>query len=181
MPSKNIIRALHYAAQQHSPQRRKDEAASPYINHPIALLHILNIEAGIEDEDVLIAALLHDVMEDCSGPHQMFIEDRRREIGEQFGATVLSYVEAVTDDKSLDKQARKRAQVEKGASKPLGAKLVKIADKIANLRDIKNAPPANWNEERKTEYYRWANEVVGQLRGSHEKLESLFDEVASAP
>ena len=181
MPSKNLIRALHYAAQQHSPQRRKDEAASPYINHPIALMHILNIEAGIDDEDVLIAALLHDVMEDCSGPHQMFIEDRRREIGEQFGPTVLNYVEAVTDDKSIDKQSRKRAQVEKGATKPLGAKLVKIADKIANLRDIKNAPPANWNDERKTEYFRWANEVVDQLRGSHEKLESLFDEVAITP
>jgi len=179
MHSKNIIRALHYAARQHSPQRRKDEAQSPYINHPITLLHILHIEAGIDDEDVLIAALLHDVMEDCSGPHQMFIEDRRREIREQFGDTVLGYVEAVTDDKTVDKNSRKRAQVEKAAKKPHGAKLVKIADKIANLRDIKSAPPANWNEERKTEYVRWAREVVGQLRGSHEKLEMLFDEVAS--
>ncbi len=72
-----LVRALHYATDQHRHQRRKDEALTPYINHPISLLHILNVEAGIEDNDVLIAALLHDVIEDCSGPHQMHIELRR--------------------------------------------------------------------------------------------------------
>ena len=136
-----LVRALHYATEQHRHQRRKDEDASPYINHPISLLHILNVEAEIEDNDVLIAALLHDVIEDCSGPHQMHIELRRQEIREQFGETVLSYVEAVTDDKTLPKAKRKQAQVDRAAHIPYGAKLVKIADKTANLRDITNHPP----------------------------------------
>jgi len=171
-----LVRALHYATEQHRNQRRKDEAATPYINHPITLLHILNVEVGIEDNDVLIAALLHDVIEDCSGPHQMHIELRRQEIREQFGETVLSYVEAVSDDTSLSQKARKQAQIEHAAHIPHGAKLVKIADKTANLRDISSHPPANWSPERKTEYFAWAKQVVDVVRGSHEGLEGLFDE-----
>lgn len=171
-----LVRALHYATEQHRNQRRKDEDATPYINHPISLLHILNVEAGIEDNDILIAALLHDVIEDCSGPHQMHIELRRQEIREQFGETVLSYVEAVTDDKALPKAERKQAQVDHAAHIPHGAKLVKIADKTANLRDIANNPPANWSPERKTEYFAWAKQVVDVVRGSHAELEGLFDE-----
>ena len=171
-----LVRALHYATEQHRNQRRKDEAASPYINHPISLLHILNVEAGIEDNNVLIAALLHDVIEDCSGPHQMHIELRREEIREQFGDTVLNFVEAVTDDKGLPKAERKQAQVDHAAHIPHGAKLVKIADKTANLRDIANHPPANWSPERKTEYFAWAKQVVDVVRGSHARLEALFDQ-----
>lgn len=174
-----LVRALHYATEQHRNQRRKDEDATPYINHPISLLHILNVEAGIEDNDILIAALLHDVIEDCSGPHQMHIELRRQEIREQFGETVLSYVEAVTDDKALPKAERKQAQVDHAAHIPFGAKLVKIADKTANLRDIANNPPANWSPERKTEYFAWAKQVVDVVRGSHAGLEGLFDEAHS--
>ena len=171
-----LVRALHYATEQHRNQRRKDEAASPYINHPISLLHILNVEAGIEDNNVLIAALLHDVIEDCSGPHQMHIQMRREEIREQFGETVLSFVEAVTDDKALPKAERKQVQVDHAAHIPHGAKLVKIADKTANLRDIANHPPASWSPERKTEYFAWAKQVVDVVRGSHAGLEALFDQ-----
>ena len=174
-----LVRALHYATDQHRNQRRKDEDASPYINHPISLLHILNVEAGIEDNDVLIAALLHDVIEDCSGPHQMHIELRRQEIREQFGEIVLSYVEAVSDDKALSTAERKLAQVEHAAHIPYSAKLVKIADKTANLRDISNHPPANWSPERKTEYFAWAKQVVDVMRGNHAALEALFDQAHS--
>ncbi len=96
--------------------------------------------------------------------------------GEQFGETVLSYVEAVTDDKTLMKAKRKQAQVDHAAHIPYRAKLVKIADKTANLRDITNHPPAKWSPERKTEYFAWAKQVVDMVRGSHAELEGLFDE-----
>lgn len=170
-----LARALHYAAGQHSRQRRKDADASPYINHPIALLHLLSAEAGITDEDVLIAAVLHDVMEDCSGPGQMHLELRRTEIRDQFGLAVLTLVEAVTDDRTLPRADRKKAQVEHAAHLPYGAKLIKLADKTANLRDLASAPPATWSVERVDQYYLEAAEVVAMLRGTHPLLEMAFD------
>lgn len=175
-----LIAALHYAAHQHRDQRRKDEEETPYINHPIALLHILNVEAGVADPDVLIAAVLHDVIEDCSGPHQMYVEERRREIREQFGESVLVLVEAVSDDKSLSKEQRKQHQVDHAAHLPPGAKLIKLADKTANLRDIASIPPANWSPERIDAYFDWAGRVVAALRGTHAGLEELFDEALAA-
>lgn len=174
-----LIAALHYAAHQHRDQRRKDEDATPYINHPISLLHILNVEAGITDPDVLIAAVLHDVIEDCSGPHRMYIDERRREIREQFGEAVLHLVECVTDDKGLSKEQRKQRQVEKAPHLPHGAKLIKLADKTANLRDIAATPPADWPPERIDAYFDWAARVVEGLRGSHAGLEELFDEAVA--
>ncbi len=175
-----LIAALHYAAHQHRDQRRKDEDETPYINHPIALLHILNVEAGVTDADVLIGAILHDVLEDCSGPHQMYIEERRAEIRDRFGEPVLVLVEAVTDDKSLARDERKQRQIEHAAHIPLGAKLIKLADKTANLRDIVAAPPASWSPEKVEAYADWAARVVDGLRGSHAALEELFDEAWAA-
>ncbi len=174
-----LFDVLFYAADQHRDQRRKDEAATPYINHPIALLHILSEEAGIADADVLVAAVLHDVLEDCSGPAQEFIEDRRREIADQFGDSVLAIVEAVTDDKRIPKSDRKRLQVEHAAHLPLPAKLVKLADKTANLRDITATPPSTWSPERIEAYGAWAAEVVDQMRGSNAVLEQIFDAALS--
>lgn len=81
----------------------------------------------------------------------------------------------VTDDKALPKQERKRLQVEHASQKSDGAKLVKLADKICNLRDIVESPPAAWTAERKREYFEWARSVVGGLRGVHPVLEGVFD------
>lgn len=170
-----LIAALDYAAQQHRDQRRKGAEAAPYINHPIALLKILAVEAGIEDADVLTAAVLHDVIEDCSGPRQEFIAQRRAEIGTQFGPLVLQLVEAVTDDKALPKAARKQAQVEHAAHLPRAAKLVKLADKTANVRDIGIAPPQDWERARIDAYFDWAQAVVDAMRGTDAILEGLFD------
>ena len=146
-----------------------------HINHPIALLRILSVEAGIHDPDVLTAAVLHDVIEDCSGKDQEFIEQRRAEIGKGFGKRVLALVEAVTDDKSLPKEQRKAAQVEHAAHLPRKAKLVKLADKTANIRDIARCPPLSWEPKRITAYFEWAAAVVGAMRGTDAKLEGLFD------
>ena len=180
IPSNQIrlIHALHYAAEQHRHQRRKDVDASPYINHPIALLHILAVEAGVEDQDVLVAAVLHDVIEDCSGPGQIHLEARRREIGERFGADVLALVEAVSDDKSLPKPERKRAQLAHAGDLPYGARLIKLADKTANLRDLADSPPATWSADRLEQYHLWARDVVDAIRGTHAGLEALFDAAA---
>lgn len=180
-PMARLIDALAYAADQHRDQRRKGADAAPYINHPIALLRILSVEAGIDDPDVLVAAALHDVIEDCSGRQQEHLDQRRSEIRDRFGPDVLALVEALTDDKALPKPERKRQQVEHAAHIPHQAKLVKLADKTANLRDIARCPPQHWEPERVGAYFDWARQVVGQMRGAHAGLEAMFDGAANSP
>jgi guanosine-3',5'-bis(diphosphate) 3'-pyrophosphohydrolase len=169
-----ILRAAAFAAHKHRDQRRKDAAASPYINHPLTLACILSGEGGVTDAATLCAALLHDTVEDT--------DTSPEEIEAQFGAEIRSIVEEVTDDKSLLKAERKRAQVDHAAHISDKAKLVKLADKIANLRDVASSPPADWPLKRRQEYFDWGKEVIDQLRGVHPKLEGVFDAVfASRP
>jgi GTP diphosphokinase / guanosine-3',5'-bis(diphosphate) 3'-diphosphatase len=163
-----LIRAIAFAADKHRNQRRKDAEASPYINHPIALANVLANEGGIDDEHVLLAAILHDTIEDTDTSHD--------ELVQWFGAEVARVVAEVTDDKSLPKAERKRLQIEHAAHISHAAQLVKLADKICNLRDILAMPPSNWSEERKREYFDWAKRVVDGLRGVHPALETAFDE-----
>lgn len=163
-----VLKAAAFAAEKHRCQRRKDAEASPYINHPLALAHILASEGGISDPVVLVAALLHDTVEDT--------ETSLDELRDEFGTDVASVVAEVTDDKSLPKDERKRLQVVKAASKSDAAKLVKLADKISNLRDIAATPPADWSRERRLAYFQWAREVVAGLRGVNPALEQAFDE-----
>ena len=171
-----VVDALKMATEAHRHQRRKDVDATPYINHPIALLHILSHEAGVTDRDVLCAALLHDYLEDCCGQAgEPSVEQGREILRQRFGSQVLAYVDAVTDDKSLPKPERKRLQVEHAAHAPEGARLVKLADKVANLRDIEAKPPADWSFDRRQEYFDWAKQVIDQVRGTHPGLEGLFD------
>ena len=165
--TKQLMTALAFAADKHKNQRRKDADASPYINHPIALANLLLNEAGVEDQRVLIAAILHDTIEDTDTTEQ--------ELVKHFGKDVADIVLEVTDDKTLPKAERKRLQIEHAAHISRRAKLVKLADKICNLRDITASPPAGWSIQRKQEYFDWAKEVADRLRGVHPGLEHLFD------
>ncbi len=175
-PQARVIDAIALAAQEHRHQRRKDAEATPYINHPLALLRILAVEASITDADVLCAAALHDYLEDCCGDDgQPSVADGENALRTRFGDEVLAFVRAVSDDKRLPKEERKRQQVAHAAKAPHGARLVKLADKIANLRDITSAPPAGWALDRRQAYFDWAKDVIDQVRGTHGRLEALFD------
>ena len=162
-----LLDALAFAAHKHRDQRRKDVAASPYINHPIALADVLVNEGGVEEVEVLCAALLHDTIEDT--------DTTPAEVAARFGQRIADVVAEVTDDKSLAKEARKELQVEHAAHISREAKLVKLADKICNLRDVAEHPPATWNAARRREYFEWAKRVVDRLRGVHPSLEAVFD------
>lgn len=164
-----LIRALAFAAQKHRDQRRKDINASPYINHPIALADVLCSEGNIDDEITLCAAVLHDTIEDT--------ETTKSELRETFGDDICNIVLEVSDDKNLPKIERKRLQVDRAAHASQKAKLVKLADKICNLRDMVDNPPATWDIQRRQEYFDWSKQVIDQLRGTHEKLELTFDQV----
>ena len=144
-----FIKVIAFAAEKHKTQRRKDADSSPYINHPIA-------------------AVLHDTIEDT--------QTTAEELRGLFGDKITSIVLEVTDDKSIkDKAVRKQLQVEHAPHVSHEAKLVKLADKICNLRDILASPPANWDSERKLEYFKWAERVVAGVRGTNSGLEKIFD------
>ncbi|KAI5626297.1 guanosine-3',5'-bis(diphosphate) 3'-pyrophosphohydrolase MESH1 [Silurus asotus] len=167
-----LLETVNFSAEKHRSQRRKDPDATPYINHPIGVARILSHEAGITDIEVLQAALLHDTVEDT--------DTTLEELEAVFGGKVARIVQEVTDDKTLPKQERKMMQVVHAPHCSHQAKLVKLADKLYNLRDLNRCTPAGWTFERVQEYFMWAAQVVKGLRGTNaaleEKLQQLFRE-----
>jgi guanosine-3',5'-bis(diphosphate) 3'-pyrophosphohydrolase len=166
-PSALVLRAVAFAEKVHRGQPRRDKDKSPYIHHPIAAANILASEGGIEDPVVLAAALLHDTIEDTS--------TTRGELAALFGEEVARIVEECTDDMSLEKPVRKQLQIDHAAEKSYKAKLVKLADKTANLRDMVDMPPSDWSLARRREYFDWAKQVIDEFRGTDERLEAAFD------
>ncbi|KXW56469.1 HD domain-containing protein [Ferrovum sp. PN-J185] len=164
-----LLSVIQFAADKHRHQRRKDFHASPYINHPLALAYVLSNEAGIVDINVLSAALLHDTIEDT--------DTTLEELIERFGSKIASIVLEVTDDKSLPKQQRKQLQIDHAPHSSDEAKLVKLADKICNLRDLFDYPPHGWSVERIHDYFDWSEKVIAGLRGVNPKLEYLVDQL----
>jgi guanosine-3',5'-bis(diphosphate) 3'-pyrophosphohydrolase len=163
-----LIDAMAFASARHRDQRRKDVCASPYINHPIQLVDVLCNEAGIGDVKVLVAATLHDTIEDTETTEQELIDN--------FGVEIASIVMEVSDDSSLCKADRKQAQIVTASSLSHEAKLVKLADKICNLRDVADNPPAGWDLQRRQDYFDWAKAVIDELRGINARLEAIFDD-----
>lgn len=162
-----LVDAVAFAAEKHRLQRRKDADSSPYINHPIALAHVLCVEAGVSDPRTLASAILHDTIEDTKTTHQ--------ELVARFGKPVADAVREVTDDKDLPKAERKRLQIEHALHLSKRARLIKLADKICNLRDVTARPPHDWPLVRRQEYFDWAKAVIDKIRGTHRVLEAMFD------
>lgn len=171
LPAESLLTltdALSFSAERHRDQRRKDRYATPYLNHPIALLDVLVREGQVTDIEVLVAALLHDTIEDTATTEQ--------ELAEQFGVRVAALVMELTDDKSLPKAERKRLQVEHAGDASHKARLVKLADKVVNLRDLAANPPSDWPLERRQQYFDWAAAVLVGLRGTHATLERAYEQ-----
>jgi len=163
-----LLTAATFAAEKHRNQRRKNLAECPYINHPLAVATLLTAEGSVADVDLLIAAVLHDTVEDT--------DTSPAEIAELFGKAVSDLVAEVTDDKSLPKQRRKQLQIENAPHKSDRAKQLKIADKICNVRDIDTTSPVGWDTDRKTQYLDWAERVIEGCRGVNSTLDQLFDQ-----
>ena len=162
-----LLRAVAFAAEKHRDQRRKGIDASPYINHPIGVADLLANVGGVCDMSTLVAAVLHDTIEDTRTSPE--------ELEAAFGRSVRLLVQEVTDDKRLPKAERKRLQVEHAPHLSLAAKMIKLADKISNVRDVTENPPAAWPIGRRREYLEWAERVVSGCRGVNESLEQYFD------
>jgi len=175
MSENKILEALAFAADRHKSQTRKGVGRIPYINHPIEVSRLLS-RFGESNPDLLIAALLHDVIEDTVSSKQD-INDLSDYIKENFGEVVLNTVLEVSDDKSLPFEERKHLQIIHSSDLSDLAKKLKIADKICNLIDIKDNPPVDWSVERKLKYLDWAKKAIEGARGINIKLDQYFDQV----
>jgi (p)ppGpp synthase/HD superfamily hydrolase len=167
-----LARAYHFAAARHVHQRRKGEAAEPYMNHLTEVAELVAQATRGTDPDIIVAAVLHDTVEDTATTLE--------ELAAQFGERVANLVAEVTDDKSLSKQTRKDLQVEHAAHASRGAQIIKLADKTSNLRSLAASPPKDWSRERITEYVDWATRVVDACRSADPWLASQFDGAARA-
>jgi len=166
-----FTRAAHFAAHAHRDQRRKGASAHPYINHPLDVAAILASIGDVKDPVTLAAGVLHDVVEDTEAT----LEDLTR----AFGSAVSGIVAECSDDKTLPKEARKEAQVRHARGASREARLVKLADKLSNLRGMLTPQdvPVGWSAARVREYFAWAARVVDELRGTSEPLEGALDEI----
>jgi guanosine-3',5'-bis(diphosphate) 3'-pyrophosphohydrolase len=163
-----FLRAAAFAARKHQHQRRKDAEASPYINHPLDVAALLAEEGGVTDPLTLMAAVLHDTLEDT--------ETTPEELTATFGPVVRDLVQEVTDDKHLPKAERKTRQAMAGSHLSDRAKLIRMADKIANIQDVAHHPPVHWDLKRRRDYLEWTAEVVAGCRGVNPRLEAAYDE-----
>ncbi|KAL0270860.1 UNVERIFIED_CONTAM: hypothetical protein PYX00_008131 [Menopon gallinae] len=164
-----IIKCVNFAAIKHKDQRRKDSDQTPYINHPVGVAYILTHEAGVDDPAVIQAAILHDVIEDTETTYEELLAN--------FGEEVTEIVRECTDDKSLDKMERKRLQIERAKGSSTKAKLVKLADKLYNLRDLDRCTPVGWTKQRVDEYFIWAHKVVTNLSGTNKNMEDSLAQI----
>jgi (p)ppGpp synthase/HD superfamily hydrolase len=165
-----VLRAADAAARWHVHQKRKGASQEPYINHLLEVASLVAEATQGNDPKMIIAALLHDAIEDQEVPREM--------IAQEFGEVVADLVEELTDNKQLPKDERKRKQIETAPQKSDSAKRIKLADKISNIRAITFSPPSDWSVKRRLEYVRWAKDVVAGLRGASPSLEEQFDHAA---
>ncbi len=163
-----LLKAVQFSAEKHQGQKRKGADASPYINHPIEVAAMLANVADVQDLTILIAAVLHDTIEDTHTSPE--------DLEALFGAAVCSLVQEVSDDKRLPKSERKRLQIEHAPRLSEQAKLIKLADKSANVGDVSDRPPSDWTIERRQQYLDWAEQVVTGCRGVNRALEAHFDQ-----
>jgi (p)ppGpp synthase/HD superfamily hydrolase len=162
-----VLKAALFTAEKHSGQRRKGAAAEPYINHLLEVAELVSSALAEPDTNLVIAALLHDVIEDAGVT--------KEELVQAFGSDVADLVMEVTDDKSLPKAERKRLQIATAPKKSIRAQVIKLADKISNLRAIVASPPADWSVERQREYVEWAKQVVDGLSTPNPMLKPEFE------
>jgi len=168
---RRLTKALLFAAEQHRNQRRKGAAQEPYLNHLVEVLDLVVQASEGTDTDLLIAAILHDVVEDTPTSYE--------NIAAKFGERVAQIVRENSDDMSLPKAERRRARIADMPLKSKEARLVKMADVISNLRAIAVSPPAGWPPERKLSYLEGCRQLIDAGRGTDAAMERIFDQTAA--
>ena len=161
-----LLAAVEYAAKKHEGQTRKDAEKTPYIIHPIGVSKILWEIGGIRDIDILSAALLHDTLEDTDATEE--------DITALFSGRVLSIIKELSNDPNLSTEENKQRQIDHAPHLSYEAKLVKLADRLYNVRDLV-PPPPDWSPEKVEGYYSWGEKLLDALRGTHKDLEEALE------
>lgn len=159
----HVRRAVQWSAQQHRGQTRKD-GKTPYIQHPIAVARSLEQEGGVTDEDVIIASLLHDVIEDTGAT--------RGQVANLFGERVAGIVSELTKDPNATQAEQKQAEIDKDWSPEAG--VVKIGDKLSNIRDVISAPPVDWDYQKRLRFLSHALAVVEAMKSPNPAMVAAF-------
>jgi GTP diphosphokinase / guanosine-3',5'-bis(diphosphate) 3'-diphosphatase len=159
-----ILDAALFAAARHAGHRRK--GGEPYINHLIEVAQLVSMVAAA-DANLVMAAFLHDTIEDVGVTPEELIE--------RFSPDVANLVREMTDDKSLPSRQRKQLQIDHAPHLSVRAQIVKLADKISNLRSLLITPPADWDYQRKQQYFEWAKRVVDALSAPDPILKTEFE------
>ncbi|MCC9621199.1 HD domain-containing protein [Thalassospira sp. MA62] len=166
-----LLKSVDFAARAHRDQRRKGPADEPYINHPIEVSRLIVECEPDTPEDILCAAILHDVIEDCGAT--------RDEIAACFNDVIADIVLEVSDDKGLPRDERKAKQIEHAPNLSDGAKLVRLADKVANVGAMLTDTPIGWDRDQILQYVTWAEAVIAPCRVVSTNLSDRFDAIAS--
>jgi guanosine-3',5'-bis(diphosphate) 3'-pyrophosphohydrolase len=171
-PIRLVSKAAEFAARRHSGKSRKARPDEPYINHLAEVASILAEVTDGADAELVAAGWLHDTVED----ELVTLVELRAE----FGDHVAALVDEVTDDMSLSQAQRRQKQVADAPHKSPGAKQIKIADKISNIRARIHADPNPAQRDDLASYAIWAEDVVAGCRGVNSKLDARFDEAVRA-
>ena len=170
-PTHRILEAARFAAEKHAHQKRKGEAGEPYVNHLLEVAELISGSSDLLDANLVIAGLLHDTVEDVGVTFA--------DLEKKFGPDVASLVAEVTDDKSLPREVRKALQIQTAPKKTPRAQVIKLADKISNLRALLDSPPSDWSAERRRQYFEWARQVVGALSAPNSVLKAEFERICA--
>jgi (p)ppGpp synthase/HD superfamily hydrolase len=162
-----VLQALDFAAGKHCGQVRKNPGSIPYVNHLIEVATLLATVGGVSDPVTLQAAILHDTLEDT--------ETTPNDLESAFGVEVRSVVEEVSDDRRLPKAERARLQIQQAPHLSKRASLIRLADKVSNLRSLIDDPPPTWSSTRRRDYIEWTAKVIEGCRGNNPALERLYD------
>ena len=165
----NFLQALEFAAYRHRMDKTKND--EPFINHIINVCTLISVTGEENDEETLIAAALHDTIEKTG--------TKGSDINFQFGENVFQLVMEVTDHSHENDAEKFRQQLQRVESLSKKARLIKLADKISNVKSLLSFPPEGWDLEKRSLYINWADKIIMALRGTNEKLEAHYDELIS--
>jgi guanosine-3',5'-bis(diphosphate) 3'-pyrophosphohydrolase len=164
-----VLDAVAFSAEKHKLQVKSNAKKTPYIIHPLEVAdHVARI-GGVYDKDVLIAALLHDVLDDTA--------TTEKEISNLYGNNVASYVVEMTTTKGISLKEQKKEQIRSAFHQTPSVAIIKLSDKLSNLETLAKNPPSNWSRDRIDQYFQWAQSVIENLPESNLPLKKQVKQV----
>jgi len=159
-PHRRYAEAVLFTVRKHATQTRRD--GSPYVAHPLRVAESLRSIGGIEDMNVILAGLMHDLIEDT--------ECEWATIAKRFGEPVADLVAILSGDMRLPKVQRREEVVDRIRAAPTEAKAVRLADRLDNLADMKG-----FSESRRKEYIRDSWKILEACAGANPGLEKALE------